>query len=165
MKRWICLFLALLLALSGCTLSAQGFRDPVTFYYLREQYRYGDADGVIAGEQRESAGHAGDLSYLMSLYFMGPSEEELVSPIPRGVQLQAVILEDHTATLVLSDTTRVLTDSEFSLTAACLAMTTMEITPVTKVIIRSADRAATITRDNLTLFDDSAAVAATEETQ
>ena len=165
MNRMLCLILVLCLFLPGCALFGERIREPVTFYYLRAEYRYGSADGVIAPEVREASDHVGDLSYLMALYLMGPSDEELVSPIPRGTRIYSAVQENNTVTLTLSDASQTLTDSEFSLACACLTMTCLEITGADKVNIASGDRSVTMTRDNLTLFDDSAAAAATEETQ
>ena len=162
MKRFFCLILALLVLLSGC--SASQLREPVTFYYPRTQYRYGSADGVIAQEQRESTGHAGDLSYLLNLYLMGPAEEGLRSPLPKGILLLSSAMEEGEVHLTLSDSSRLMTESDFSLACACLALTSLEITGLTTVTIESGDRFVTMTAGDLTLFDDSAA-AATEETQ
>ncbi len=59
-------------------------KNPVTFYYPRREYQYGAEDGVISSEQREASGHADDLHYLLSLYLIGPSSDELVSPPAMG---------------------------------------------------------------------------------
>ena len=162
MKRLFCLILSLLFLLSGCALSQ--LREPVTFYYPRVSFRYGTADGVIAQEQREGAGHTGDLSYLLSLYLMGPADEDLRSPLPKGVLLMSSSVKDGEIKLTLSDSSRLMTESDFSLASACLALTAMEITGLDTVTIESGDRSATLKAGNLTLYDDSAA-AATEETQ
>ena len=162
MKRFICLTLALLFLLSGC--AAAQLREPVTFYYPRTQYRYGAADGVIAQEQRESTGHRGDLTYLLSLYLMGPAEEGLRSPLPKGILLMSATVEAGEVRLTLSDSSRLMTEADFSLACACLALTAQEITGLTTVSIESGDRSVTMTAEDLTLYDDSA-TAATEETQ
>lgn len=163
MKRWICLVLALCLGLSGCGIAAQGLREPVTFYYLRASYRYGEADGVIAGESRESSGHGGDLTYLLSMYLMGPASEELVSPLPQNVEVLSVTRTEGTVTLVLSDLGKQVTELEYSLACGCLAMTVMGICPVNSVVMESGERSVTMTKDNLTIYDDSAAVAGEEQ--
>ena len=162
MKRFICLTLALLFLLSGC--AAAQLREPVTFYYPRIQYRYGTADGVIAQERRESTGHSGDLSYLLSLYLMGPAEEGLRSPLPKGIVLLSSAIEEGEVQLTLSDSSRLMTEAEFSLACGCLALTAMEITGLDVVTIESGDRSVIITAEDLTLYDYSA-TAATEETQ
>lgn len=157
MKRILCLLLCACLLLGGCAAS-QGMREPVTFYYLRTDYRYGTADGVIAGESRESSGHSGDLTYLISMYLMGPSSEELVSPLPQGTTLLDIIQEENTVTLALSDVGKSVTELEYSLACACLAMTVMGISGGDSVTIQSGDRSVTITGDNLTIYDSSTAV-------
>lgn len=164
MKRALCLILCLGLVLTGCSFSGQRLREPVTFYYVRQDYRYGTEDGVIAGESRESAGHGEDLNYLLSMYLMGPTSEELESPLPEDTVLLGVIQLDGAVTLQLSDTEKTLTDLEFSLACACLATTVMGIASVTQVTVESGDRANTVTRENLTIYDSSTA-ATTEAIQ
>lgn len=162
MKRLFCLMFILVLLLSGC--AREQLREPVTFYYPRTQYHYGSADGVIARETREGAGHTGDLPYLLNLYLMGPKEELLASPLPQGVQLLSAAIEDEVVLLTLSDSSRLMSESEFSLACACLSLTSMEITGLDTVTIESRERSVTMTFEDLILYDDSAE-AVTEETQ
>lgn len=165
MKKFLCLSLAVMVLLSGCASAVDGIREPVTFYYPRAQYRYGTPDAVIAGQQREGAGHSGELSYFLALYLMGPADEQLISPLPRGTRVYQTQVEGDEATVTLSDTAKTLTDPDFTLACACLAMTAMDITGVTQVTIVSGDRSATMAAENLLLTDDSAAAETTEETQ
>lgn len=164
MKRVFCAVLCLCLVLSGCTFSGQRLRQPVNFYYVRRDYRYGGEDAVIAPESRESAGHGEDLNYLLTMYLMGPASEELESPLPAGTALVSSGYSDGAVTLELTDTVKSLGDLEFSLACACLATTVMGIVSATQVTIQSGDRANTVTRENLTIFDSGTA-ATTEETQ
>ena len=163
MKRTLCLVLALCLILPGCAVSKERLREPVTFYYPRRQYQYGAEDGVISSEQREAAGHRDDLSYLLALYLIGPSDEALVSPLPWGTRILKTTQNGTTVTLKLSDTTPAMTDTEFSLACACLTLTCLSVTDAQAVKITSGSRSVTMSRDNLTLFDDS--TTATEEIQ
>ncbi|MBD9116463.1 MAG: hypothetical protein EGQ10_04690 [Clostridiales bacterium] len=160
MKRFFCLLLCLCLVLPGC--SSELMKDPVTFYYPRREYQYGAEDGVISSEQREASGHADDLRYLLSLYLIGPSSEELVSPLPWGTRLLGVNRQDGTITLELTDTSFTMTDTEFTLACACLTMTTLSIVSGDEVTITSGGRSVTMSRDSLTLIDDSTA-STTEE--
>ena len=162
MKRSLCLLLCLCLFLSGC--SGELMKNPVTFYYPRREYQYGAEDGVISSEQREASGHADDLRYLLSLYLIGPSGEDLVSPLPWGTRLLEVTQQDGVITLALTDTTQSMTDTEFTLACACLTMTTLSITGGSKVIITSGGRSVAMSRDSLTLVDDSTA-STSEETK
>mgnify|MGYP002569890869 FL=1 len=139
-------------------------KNPVTFYYPRREYQYGAEDGVISSEQREASGHADDLHYLLSLYLIGPSSDELVSPLPWGTRLLGVNRQDGTITLELTDTSFTMTDTEFTLACACLTMTTLSITGGDEVTITSGSRNVTMSRDSLTLIDDSTA-STTEETK
>lgn len=162
MKRFFCLLLCLCLFLPGC--SGELMKNPVTFYYPRREYQYGAEDGVISSEQREASGHADDLHYLLSLYLIGPSSDELVSPLPWGTRLLGVNRQGGTITLELTDTSFTMTDTEFTLACACLTMTTLSITGGDEVTITSGSRSVTMSRDSLTLIDDSTA-STTEETK
>ncbi|MFR2867944.1 MAG: hypothetical protein ACLTCK_08360, partial [Oscillospiraceae bacterium] len=113
MKRFFCLFLCLCLFLPGC--SGELMKNPVTFYYPRREYQYGAEDGVISSEQREASGHADDLHYLLSLYLIGPSSDELVSPLPWGTRLLGVNRQDGTITRELTDASFTMPDPEVTL--------------------------------------------------
>lgn len=164
MKRLICLILTFSLLLAGCTLSSEGVREPIRFFYLRSEYQYDTPDGVIASEIRDAASHAGDLTYLLALYLIGPSQDDLVCPLPQSTRIYSAEVKDDAVLLTLSDTEKTMADREFSLACACLALTCMEITGLDAVTIQSGERSVTMTSENLTLYD-SGHTAATEETQ
>ncbi len=156
MKRMTAMILLTALFLSGCTSSGERVKEPVTFYYLREEYQYFTEDGVISTEIREASGHREELSYLMALYFMGPAEEELVSPLPSSATLLHVSIKEDGIRLLFSDTKDYLTDYEFSLACACLAMTCFDLTEEDTINIQSGERTTTMHRDQLSQFDGSA---------
>ena len=150
MKRLICLMLALLL-LTGCSITGERIKDPVTFYYVRGDYRK-NMESVIVSEEREAAGHMDDLPYLLALYSMGPSTDGLKSPFPKNTR---IIPTEHTAAgivLSLSEIPESMTDAEFTLAGACLALTCMELTDVPQVTVLCGDRSLTIREDNLLLY-------------
>lgn len=163
MKRFLCFSLLLCFVLSGCGIFSERIKEPVRFYYLRSEYQYDNQDGVIVSEEREASGHRDDLSYLLALYLMGPSQEELVSPIPRGTQIFSAKQDGSDVTLTLSDTSKTLSDIDLSLACACLSLTCLDLTNADRVIINSGERTVTMSRDTLTLFDSSTAT--TEETK
>ena len=152
MKRLICTLLAaslLLSLLSGC---GQEMKEPAIFYYRKDAYEE-KMVSPIAGEEREVAGHRDNLKYLLSFYLMGPISKDLVSPLPRGTLLYSITQEDTDLTIELSNTSALLTDSEFSLACACLSMTCMGLTNAKNVTIVSGSRSLTISQDNLLLND------------
>ena len=57
MRRILSLILLLAFLLTGCSAYGERLKEPVTFYYLRSELQYFVDDGVIASEERESAGH------------------------------------------------------------------------------------------------------------
>lgn len=163
MKRFLSLLLIFCLVLSGCGILAERMREPVTFYYVRSGYD-ANMSQVIGSEERDAAGHRGELSYLLALYLMGPSQEGLRMPFPGSTRVLSVEREGGSITLELSDTGITLTDAQFSLACACLSLTCLNLTDAETVTILSAERSVTMSRDNLVLFDGSTPATA-EETQ
>lgn len=161
MKRWLFGALAVCLLLSGCRLDSAF--ETASFYYLDAGYADRMSD-PIRKEQKEITGHAGDLSYLMHLYLMGPSGEGLKSPLPGSCTLISIENREGVIQVKLSDTRNSLTESEFSLACACLTLTILDFTQAQAVTITSGTRKVSMNTQTLTLYD-SGTPAATEETQ
>ncbi len=153
MKQLACLILLFALALSGCADTKDAIQEPVTFYYLQEEYQFGTASGVFGTDERDAYGHRDDLRYLMALYLMGPAKEGLRAPMPLGTHIFSAEHKDSTVYLKLSNTEETMTKVEFSLACACLSMTCMDLTGVENVTISSGERVVTMNRNNLILFD------------
>ena len=162
MRKTIVLLLlgAILLSLGAC---GSSLKEPVSFYYLRNPNTivYGSADGLVAPEQREAAGHVGDLEYLLTLYLGGPLDDRLVSPIPEGVTLENLVIRQKNLILVLSSQFAELTDVELTAACVCIATTCFSLTDVDEVTILSPEThlsegvSMTLTRDSVTFLDDS----------
>ena len=150
MKRLISLVLALLL-LSGCGIIGERIKDPVTFYYIRADYQK-DMGEVIVSEIREASGHRDDLPYLLALYSMGPSNEDLIFPLPKNVSIIPIERTDRAITLNVSTPSQELSEADFTLTSACIALTCMELTDVDQVTVVSGDRDITIQEENLLMY-------------
>ena len=165
MKRIIPIILVFAMLFSGCGIFEERLKEPVTFYYLRTEYQFGSESSVIVSEEREASGHRDDLSYLMALYLMGPTEEDHVSPVPRGTRIVNTQIDNGEVTLTLSEPMTALEDAEFTLMCACLAMTCLGLTDADQVTIVCKDRSITMTRSNLMLLDNGFEITATEETQ
>lgn len=163
MKRLFCVILLVCMVLSGCQAMGDRMKEPVTFYYIRTDYQQ-DLSEVFASEQREASGHLDDLSYLMALYLMGPVDESLKSPIPRGTRIYVETNNAYNVKLNLSETAESMTDAEFSIASACLSMTCLRITGTQEVTVTCGSRSVTMTAENLELFDSSM-IFTTEEPQ
>lgn len=164
MRRTICLLAAICLFLSGCGFFGERIKEPVTFYYLCDKYQE-ELCCVIVSEEREASGHVGDLSYLLHLYLMGPSDDELVSPLPGSVRILSVEKDGSHIRLELTDAAQNLSDISFSLACACLTMTCLDISGAENVTIQSGDRSITMNRESLALYDNSAETTPTEDTK
>lgn len=155
MKRFLCMVMTTVLMLSGCTGHGHRLKSPVTFYYLRSEYAYGSTQSVIGQEEREASGHRGDLRYLIALYLMGPSDEDLRSPLPPGTNILSVAKADGIVTLTLSELPATMTDADFSLACACLTKTCLELTEADSVTIVSGNRSVSMSPDKLMFIDSS----------
>lgn len=164
MKRLTAWIILLSLFLSGCGMVAERIKDPVIFYYVRSEYQ-SDMGEVIVAEEREASGHMGDISYLLALYLMGPADEQLESPIPPGARIFLTERSPDSVELKMTDTVQTLTDAEYTLACACLSLTCFDIAQVSKVTISSGERTVTMTREMLTLYDNSTHPETTEEPQ
>ena len=149
------IFLLLTAILAGCSLPKHP-GNKVAFYYSRTEFAYGAEDAVIVSEMRDIAGHEGDLNYILSLYLMGPLDEELTAIFPITVRLVGMEQEDDSLTIHLTPIAKTLSDVEFSLACSCLTMTCMEVTPCTTVTVVCGERSVTLRASDLLLTDDSA---------
>ena len=147
MKRIICLTLVFMLLFVGCS-----SKEKAKFYYCRSEFQYDTQDSVIVSEMRDVSGHIKDLSFLISLYLVGPLEKESISPFPAGVKLLRTQFVDGNLMIVLSAINSI-TDSDYTLACACLAMTCLELTNANNVTIVSGNRSVTIDPSMLTLYD------------
>jgi len=153
MKKAIALVLICIL-LSGCTVFESRMLEPVTFYYLKADYVFGREGSVMVSEQREASGHRDDLSYLLALYLMGPTEEGHATPLPAGTRIFKLENDESTIRMKLSQHAHSLSDSQFSLACGCITMTCLELTSAEQVTITDGERTVTMQRESITLLDD-----------
>ena len=145
--------LILVALLAGCSLpGASG--NAVNFYYSRVSFAYGGEDAVILLEQRDITGHEGDLKYILSLYLMGPLDEDLAAVFPVSTRLVGIRQEDSNLSVHLTPIAKSLSEGEFSLACSCLTMTCMDLTSCKQVTVVSGDRSLTLTTEDLLLLDD-----------
>lgn len=152
MKRTLALLLALLL-LTGCAPTPAN-DNAVTFYYPRKNYVYSFMEAAIGSESRDSADM--DLEYLLRLYLLGPTEENLESIYPIGTQLQSLTQTGTALTVFLSPGSNRMADISFTLAGACLAKTCFGLDDFSMVTIRSGDRDVSFRPDDLIFQDTSA---------
>ena len=150
MKRVLCLILFFCLMLSGCSITGDRIKEPVIFYYVDKNYQK-EMDQVIVSEVREASGHREDLSYLLALYSIGPSNEDLMSLLPRNTHITVAEHASDSIQLELSEIAQTMTDSDFTLACACIALTCMELTEVPQITVACGERNITIREDNLLL--------------
>lgn len=148
MTRLICVILILSFFLSGCNVMGERIKEPVAFYYLRENYQ-DDMGDVISPEIREASGHRYDLPYLLALYSMGPSEEGLISPLPENASIIPVERSDDRLVLSISELPEEITDLDYTLACSCLSLTCLELIGVRQVTVICGERTMTIHKDNL----------------
>ena len=163
MKRYLCLLLCLLF-LGGCSFKKKEAKL-TAFYYCRTDYVYGDSYGFVAPELREISTNTADLKNILSLYMVGPLNEELSSPF-QGFKLLSVTQEEDQLVVELVSYDKTVTDARFSLVCACMTTTCLELTEAEQVTVLCGDRSVTMNRSNLLLLDTITSTQTTmEETQ
>ena len=100
----------------------------------------------------------------LALYLIGPASEESLSVPYPGLLLSAQQSGTH-IDLNLQNLPAAVSEIEFSLICACLALTSLDITGAEDVTIYSGDRTRTLNRESLTLYDTDVKPISTEETQ
>ena len=157
MKKRLCIGLCLCLLLCGCQK-----QNTAKFYYQRASYVYGKADGVIAAEKRDITGNEHNLPFLISLYLVGPLSDEYTVPFNGKVKLLQMEEADGILSLTFTDCSSFLSDLQFTVSCASLAMTCVELCEADCITIHSGERTLSLTRDVLTLYDSGLPNAATE---
>ena len=155
MKRYATFLICLVVLISGCSFSSKRIKEPVNFYYPRNEIQYHKNTGVIGWEIREVSGHRDNLSYLLALYRLGPSSEDLRLPFPEGTAILMMEQTDTYIHLALGSNAAAMSDAELSLASACLTLTCTELTQVEHVTVTNGDRSVTMSRNSLTLIDTS----------
>ena len=132
MKRIISLALcaAVMLCLFGCASKINEPAVPVRFFYPlpTDSVSYGQEGGAITHELREGAGHEGDTNYLLNLYLLGPSAENLHNPFPADTKLVLLQVSNGIADLILSEPFAQLTGMDLTVACACLTLMLSELT-------------------------------------
>ena len=165
MKKFMCLLALSALVVSFCA-CAFFQEDTVSFYYPRREFLFDERDGVIASENRDASGHTGDMQYLLSLYLMGPLNQDLVPAFSENTHLLSHSSNGTRIYIELSDTSEDLTDADYSLACACLALTCIKASGTEEITMTSGSRTLTIREDMLLLYEEPFPTAAeTEETQ
>lgn len=158
MKRAICIFLCLLVLLTGC--EKKNNAKTVTFCYRRVETIYGSADGILAEEERSVTGQPEDLASMLTLYLQGPESEELTLPIPHGTQLIDYCLENEMLTVTFSSHLAQLDGMDLTVACACIAATCFNLTDAQQVQIRTPDNSTgsgiflSMSRNSLLIYDD-----------
>ena len=147
MKRILAVLLILALILPGCAV-----KDRANFYYCRKEYQYKAQDSVIVSEKRDISGHENNLEFLVSLYLMGPLDAEYSLPFPENVKLKGIYFSNDYLTIELTHADA-LSDAEFSLACACMALTCLELTEAKTVSVISGSRILNLDASMLTLYD------------
>ena len=156
MKRLIVFVLILSLALS-CAACVEEAPPQTNFYYLRTQETilYGEPDALIAPVTRELSTDT-PLDEALQLYLNGPSEETLMSPIPKGTDLITFIPREDMLILVLSREFSNLDGIGLTLAGACLCATCHSLTGQGRIQVRSGENIYDFDLSDFVFLDDSA---------
>jgi len=156
MKR-ILICLAAVLLLCGCSRNEEEITDPVFFYYCNKTISYSSPEAVISHETREAYGLRSSWITLLEFYLGGPANENLYSPFPEGVTVEAFTILNEQCTVTLSKEFSSLSGIDLTLACSCLSKTVMELTGKSTVEIKFTDpdtgkyTSITMYKDNILL--------------
>ncbi len=145
--------LAFAAVLSLCACSTYR-KNTFTFCYPRTEYLYDEPNGVIGSEQRNASGRTADVTYLLLLYLRGPASRDLTALFPKRTQILSVEQTGDYLQIRLADAATGMTDSEYSLACACLALTCMRSLDVTEISIVCDGKEITLREDTLLVYED-----------
>lgn len=145
MKRLLSALLAaaLLLAAAACAAPEATAPEGYALYYLVDTETHQGGDAVAAEycplELPEEPAKAAEA--LLERYWQGPESEELLSPLPSGLQLLSVEVENGRLTLDVSGQYGTLSGVELTLADSCLTLTLTQLSGIYSVTVLVRGRA------------------------
>lgn len=162
MKKAVCILICLvmLFLMTGCGHADMQSATAVNFYYIHNELKYGTESGVIAPTVVNVQYDENDYQLLLEKYLNGPTNYELISPVPAGITLVDFQIVGEKALLVLSPHMGTLTGSSMTVALACLTRTVIEMTGMNAVQISIENQQIngadiiTLTLNSFSLWDD-----------
>ena len=141
MRKYLCIFLSLLLliVLFGCTPQERPepvADDMITFYYRLAEPQYNSQTGVISSELRTIAKDA-ELVDWLSDYLKGPVSSELQSPFPKSVIVISAEFSGNRADITLGESYSSLNAVNRTIANACLTLTLTQLDGIDAVSIET----------------------------
>lgn len=139
MRKFLCLCLAVLLMLSGCTgQSPAQSENGVRFYYRNtDETAYFSETGIMAAETRSIRWEQQSITGLMEVYLQGPISPELTSPFPKDLRLIETKILPGEITLIFDDSLASLSAVGLRVAAGCIARTLWEYGGYETVILQA----------------------------
>lgn len=164
MKRITILFAALLaiLTLSGCA-AKQPADTTLQFYYKTAEVTFQE-NGLVGCE---SADFSGTVEQLATRYFLGPKNEALVSPFPKGTALVSYSVVNERLVLQLSEAFAGLSGVDLTLALSCISLTFSQMEDISSVEVSvqgqllGGQQSVVLRDDEILLADDSVLLADT----
>lgn len=160
MKRYVTLFLCMVLCLSAAACAQDNSRTYADFYYYRMDPAYGVDDGVLVSEVRELAASREDLATALEQYLKGPEAAGFESPIPTGTRLNAWSRSGQTLTLDFDESLAALSGIELTIAAGCLAKTFLPMAGADTLVLTAGgalldgNTSVKVSLSELALYDD-----------
>jgi hypothetical protein len=166
MKKWIAvlLILCLTLPLFACDYIYSGYYNAVEFFYLQKDLAYGKKEGVISSEIRE-AGHGKNLDRILKLYLLGPLDDDLTIPFPKGTSVVSLEIHEEGIYIALNEVFATLSGIELTTACICIAKTCFAVSEAQSIHISvpgkllDGAKSIVLTPSDMHLFDDSASYA------
>lgn len=133
MRKILCVILIISLSFCICSCDEHS-ENAVTFYYVRKDLAFSIDEPMIV-EVAHHPANSPNYESIINQYFSGPYSNDLASPFPEGLLLQAFVLTDSHLSVTLSNHMDNLTASRQTIAFACITKTLIGLTGVDTVEI------------------------------
>ena len=146
--------------LCACASKQEELKEPVNFYYCKNEATFNSPTGVIFPEVREGAGYHGNLTGFLQSYLNGPKSNDVSSFIPSDVYLVSCEVNQDKVMIVFSKSFEKLSGINLSTACCALLLTVHDYTGANTIVVSAKDGkiddkdTVTFSMDDVVLMDN-----------
>ena len=125
--------------LCACASKQEELKEPVNFYYCKNEATFNSPTGVICPEVREGVGYHGNLTAFLQSYLNGPKSDAVRSIIPSDVYLVSCELIDDEVQILFNKSFEKLSGIDLSTACCALLLTVHDYTGANTIVISAKD--------------------------